>query len=164
MTLVLVAQARSTNIVTEEGNNMATNHELTRFINKVAEKFPPKEDGTTAFTDIHVRVSQDTGDVMAFDDDDNEITRVVVEEWINSPLDTKQFYDMVHKAFAPIIEDHGTFLNIAKPYNYVLESENGDYISELYIVDDSETTILGTPFMQNLSEDLDDFIEKLLKE
>ena len=71
---------------------------------------------------------------------------------------------MVHKAFAPIIEDHGTFLNIAKPYNYVLESENGDYISELYIVDDSETTILGTPFMQNLSEDLDDFIEKLLKE
>lgn len=143
---------------------MATNHDLTRFINKIAEKFPPTQDGNMAFTDIHVRVSQDTGDVMAFDDDDNEITRVVVEDWINSPLETEQFYDMVHKTFTPVIEEHGEFLNIAKPYNYVLENENGDYISELYIVDDSETAILGTPFMQNLSEDLDDFIDKLLKE
>ena len=143
---------------------MATNHDLTRFINKIAEKFPPTQDGNTAFTDIHVRVSQDTGDVMAYDDDNNEITRVVVEDWINSPLETEQFYDMVHKTFTPVIEDHGEFLNIAKPDNYVLESENGDYISELYIVDDSETAILGTPFMQNLSEDLDEFIDKLLKE
>lgn len=143
---------------------MATNHDLVRFINKIAEKFPPSKEGIPSFTDIHVRVSQDTGDVMAFDDEDNEITRIVVEQWISSPLDTERFYDMVHQAFTPIIEQHGTFLNIAKPYNYVLETENGDYISELYIVDDSETAILGTPFMQNLSSELDEFIENLLKE
>lgn len=143
---------------------MEENKSLTRFIHKIAEKFPPKEDGTTAFTDIHVRVSQDTGDVMAFDDDDKEITRIVVEEWINTPLETDEFYAMVHKALTPIIEQHGIYLNITQPYNYVLENENGDHISELYIVDDSETTILGTPFMENLSDELDDFIERLLKE
>ncbi|MBO7052486.1 MAG: hypothetical protein J6W24_07475 [Prevotella sp.] len=141
-----------------------TTNSLTRFINKIAEKFPPREDGTYSFTDIHVRVSQDTGDVMAFDDDDKEITRVIVEEWINAPLETDEFYAMVHKAFSPVIEQHGIYLNIAKPYNYVLENESGQYISELYIVDDSETTILGTPFMENLSAELDDFIENLLKE
>ena len=141
-----------------------TTNSLTRFINKIAEKFPPREDGTFSFTDIHVRVSQDTGDVMAFDDDEKEITRVIVEEWINAPVETDEFYTMVHKAFSPVIENHGIYLNIAKPYNYVLENESGQYISELYIVDDSETTILGTPFMENLSAELDDFIEKLLKD
>lgn len=141
-----------------------TNHELTRFIHKIAEKFPPKEDGTTSFTDIHVRVSQDTGDVMAFDDDNKEITRIVVEEWINQPLESEEFYAAVHKAFTPVIAEHGIYLNVAEPYNYVLENENGEYISELYIVDDSETTILSAPFMENLSKDLDDFIDKLLKE
>ena len=97
-------------------------------------------------------------------DDEKEITRVIVEEWINAPVETDEFYTMVHKAFSPVIENHGIYLNIAKPYNYVLENESGQYISELYIVDDSETTILGTPFMENLSAELDDFIEKLLKD
>ena len=30
-------------------------------------------------TDLHLRVNQETGDVMVFDDDDNEITRIVVD-------------------------------------------------------------------------------------
>lgn len=143
---------------------MEKNKTLVRFIGKIAEKFPNKEEEALNVTDIHVRVSQDTGDVMAYDDDGNEITRVIVEEWMNSPLDTKDFYDKVHKAFAPVIEELGTNLGIAMPYNYVLENEAGQYVSELYIVDDSDTAILGTPFMENLSAELDDFIDKLLKD
>jgi len=159
MTHAHAVQARNTNIVMEK------NKHLIRFINKIVEKFPPKqEDETPLFTDIHVRVSQDNGDVMAYDDDGNEITRVVIEEWINSPLDTDAFYSMVHKAFTPVIEDCGTNIGIAMPFNYVLENESGQYITELYIVDDSETTILGTPFMENLSSELDDFIDNLFKE
>ena len=143
---------------------MEKNKNLIRFISKIAEKFPTAgEEEAKAVTDIHVRVSQDTGDVMAFDDDGKEITRVIVEEWMNSPLDTDEFYDMVHKAFTPVIEDGGTNIGIAMPFNYVLENESGKYITELYIVDDSETTIIGTPFMENLSQELDDFIEQLLQ-
>ena len=36
-------------------------------------------------TDIHLRASQDSGDLMAFDDDDNEISRCV-----NKHMDRKQ--------------------------------------------------------------------------
>lgn len=143
---------------------MERSKQLVRFINKIAEKFPYSEDEAQTITDIHVRVSQDTGDVMAFDDDGREITRVVVEQWIDAPMETDAFYNQVHQLFAPVIEEYGTSLGIAKPYNYVLENENGEYISELYIVDDGETTILGTPFMENLSEELDAFIEDLLKD
>lgn len=144
---------------------MEKSKNLVRFISKIAEKFPPRgEDDSLPFTDIHVRVSQDTGDVMAFDDDNHEITRVVEDKWINAPMETDEFYDMVHKAFAPVIEEYGINLGLSLPYNYVLENETGEYVSELYIVDDEETTILGAPFMENLSEELDDFIEKLLKD
>lgn len=141
-----------------------TNHDLIRFIQKIAEKYPQKADDALPFTDIHVRVSQDSGDVMAYNDDDVEITRVVVEEWINSPMESEQFYDMVIKLFAPVLEDHGMQMGISKPYNYVLENEAGEHVAELYIVDDSETTILGTPFMENLDTELDEFIDNLLKD
>ena len=35
-------------------------------------------------TDIHLRVSQFSGDLMAFNDEGEEITRCVVEEWIEN--------------------------------------------------------------------------------
>lgn len=101
---------------------------------------------------------------MAFDDDEREITRCVVEEWINAPMETEEFYSNVINVMRPLLDEHGTNFGIVKPYNFVLENESGEFITELYVVDDSETTILGTPFMQDLDEDLDNFIENLLKD
>ena len=48
-----------------------TLQEVERAIRKVAEKFPPSEEATL-LTDIHLRVSQDSGEMLAYDDDDNE--------------------------------------------------------------------------------------------
>ncbi len=62
-----------------------TLQEAERAIRKIAEKFPPTEEATQ-LTDIHIRVSQDTGEMLAFDDDDNEINRCVVEQWIDLSL------------------------------------------------------------------------------
>lgn len=43
--------------------------QVERFLNKVAHKFPATED-PSVLTDIHVRVTQDGGEILAFDDDD----------------------------------------------------------------------------------------------
>ena len=51
-----------------------TTQQIERFLKKIAQKFP-NNDEVSALTDIHVRVSQDSGEMLAFDDDDNEITR-----------------------------------------------------------------------------------------
>ena len=53
-----------------------TIQQVERFIRKVAQKFPaqPSDEDNTVLTDIHVRVSQDSGELLAFDDEDNEIT------------------------------------------------------------------------------------------
>ena len=143
--------------------NEKTAYQVQRFLKKVAEKFPPTEE-PSVFTDIHVRVSQDTGDVMAYNDADMEITRCVVEEWIDYSGETDQFYDTVAKTLRLHIADTCQNLGIVRPYNFVLETETGEHVAELYVADDEETTILSTPFMENLSQELDSFIDNLLKE
>ena len=45
-----------------------TTQQIERFLKKIAQKFPPRED-TSIVTDIHVRVSQGSGEMLAFDDD-----------------------------------------------------------------------------------------------
>ena len=69
-----------------------TMQQLDRFFHKVAEKFPSQCDNAI-LTDIHVRTNQETGELTAFDDDDQEITRCVVEQWINQK--DEDFYDSI---------------------------------------------------------------------
>lgn len=140
--------------------------QVERFIRKVAQKFPAPEsdDETSQMTDIHVRVSQDSGELLAFDDDDNEITRCVVEQWIENK--DEDFYDEVAKLLRDVLRKQADIidhLGILKPYSFVLEDEDKEYIGELYLADD-DTIIVGGDLMENLDNDLDNFLNDLLKE
>lgn len=140
--------------------------QVERFIRKVAQKFPAPEsdDETSQMTDIHVRVSQDSGELLAFDDDDNEITRCVVEQWIENK--DEDFYDEVAKLLRDVLRkqaDTIDHLGILKPYSFVLEDDDKEHISELYLADD-DTIIVGGDLMENLDNDLDNFLNDLLKE
>ena len=55
-----------------------TQQQIERFVKKIAQKFPQSQEASQ-LTDIHIRVTQESGEMMAFDDDENEITRCVVE-------------------------------------------------------------------------------------
>ena len=140
-----------------------TTQQIERFLKKIAQKFPANED-TSLVTDIHVRVSQDSGEMVAFDDDDKEITRCVVEQWIGNT--DEDFYDnverMLHntiKAFDVVADN----LGILKPYSFVLENDDKESVGELYIADD-DTVIIGKDLMEGLDSDLDSFLDTLLKE
>ena len=54
-----------------------TTQQIERTIKKIAQKFPLTEDASI-LTDIHLRVSQDSGELLAFDDDENETNIVYV--------------------------------------------------------------------------------------
>ena len=138
-----------------------TIQQIERFIKKTIQKFPKNED-TSLLTDIHIRVSQDSGEMISFDDDDNEITRCVVEQWINNTDEsfyqdvTSTLQNTLHK-FRDVIDDMG----IMKPYSFVLENEEKENISELYVSDD-DTVINGGDLMANLNDDLNSFLTELL--
>ena len=140
-----------------------TKQSLERFFNKIAQKLPSCDE-PSLMSDIHVRVSQESGDVMAFDDDENEITRCVVEPWIDNKED--DFYDKVTSqlrqqmtAMSQVVEG----LGVMKPYSYVLEDDDKDSIAELYVVDD-EPIIVGGDLRDGLDEDLDHFFNQLMDE
>jgi len=139
-----------------------TIQQIERFIKKVEQKFPATAD--PVLTDIHVRVAQDSGDMIAYDDDDNEITRCVVEQWIDSKDD--DFYNQVAAVLrSELKKQHESIdaMSLMKPFSFVLEDEDKENLSELYLADD-DTVILGGDIMKGLDADLDNFFDQLMKE
>lgn len=140
-----------------------TTQQIERFIHKIAQKFPENED-PSLLTDIHIIVSQDSGEMLAFDDDEVEITRCVVEQWIDNKDD--DFYDQITNILRSTLHANSKIVDkfgILKPYSFVLENDDNENIAELYLADD-ETVILGGDLMEGLNQDLDDFLDNLIKE
>lgn len=137
--------------------------QIERAIHKIAEKFPPTEE-VTLITDIHIRVTQETGELTVFNDDEEEITRCIVEQWINNTDDN--FYEQITPVLRKSIEKNKTIVEdmaILKPFSFVLEDDDKESVAELYLVDD-ETVIIDPDLMEGLDEDLDSFLDKLLKD
>jgi len=139
-----------------------TLQQIGRAFRKVAEKFP-KDQEASVLTDIHIRVVQETGEMLFFDDDDKELNRCVIEQWMDNKDD--DFYESVTTILRNGIEadkDLLENLSILKPYAFVLEDDDRETVAELYVVDD-DTVIIDTELMKDLDKDLDEFFENLLK-
>ena len=140
-----------------------TIQQIERALRKLADKFPPSEE-SSIMTDIHIRVAQETGELTVFDDDDREITRCIVEQWIDNKEDS--FYQDVSNTLRSVIKhnkDKAEHLSILKPYSYVLEDDDKESIDELYLVDD-DMVIIDEELMAGLDKDLDDFFAKLMRQ
>lgn len=139
-----------------------TNQKIERFVKKIAEKFPTADE-PERMTDIHVQVAQEGGELTAFDDDDNEITRCVVDQWIgNGDAD---FYDRVTAILRKALEGQRGVLEamgLIKPFNFILENDDKECVAELFVADD-DTVIIGGDLMEGLDDDLDSFFAALMK-
>lgn len=140
-----------------------TLQQIDRAIRKVVEKFPSSEEATQ-MTDIHLRVAQETGELTVFNDDDEEVTRCIVEQWINNSDDN--FYEEITPVLRRSLEKNKAIvegMSILKPFSFVLENDDKESVAELYLVDD-EMVIIDPDLMEDLDDDLNAFLENLLKE
>lgn len=140
-----------------------TIQQLERVLRKVAEKFPASEEATM-LTDIHIRVTQESGELMVFDDDERELWRCVVEQWIDNKDDN--FYQEITSVLRNVVNKHKESIDnmsILKPFSLVLEDDGKEMVAELYVADD-DTVIIDEELMAGLDKDLDDFFAKLFKE
>lgn len=140
-----------------------TLQQIDRAIRKVTEKFPATDEATQ-MTDIHIRVAQETGELTVFNDDDEEITRCIVEQWINNSDD--DFYEEITPILRKSIEKNKAIvegMSILKPFSLVLENDDKESVAELYLVDD-ELVIIDSDLMTDLDDDLNAFLENLLKD
>ena len=140
-----------------------TVQQIERAIRKISQKFPFSED-SSILTDIHLRVVQESGEILAYDDDDEEITRCVIEEWIDNKdddfyADITQILQQVIKKMSKTVDN----LGIMKPYSFVLEDDEKEIVAELYVADD-DTIIINGELMEGLDKDLDSFFSELMKD
>ncbi len=145
-----------------ENNKEQSLKQVDRFLRKVIQKFPPVEE-PVLLTDVHLRISQESGDLMAFDDDDVEISRCVVEEWIDNKSET--FYvdsASLLRNRLNAMSDEIDNVGILKPFSFVLENDEKEHVAELYICDD-DINIIGGDIMDGWDKELDSFLDEIMK-
>lgn len=143
--------------------NEQTYQQIERALRKAASKFLPQTD-CLPLTDIYLQVKQESGELLVFDDDDHELTRCVVEEWIGNR--DERFYDEVQPILITALtrlKEVTEHVAVLKPYSYVLMGEDHETIADLYLVDD-DTMMLSGDLMQGLEEDLEHFWQQLCAE
>ena len=130
-----------------------TIQQIERALRKIAAKYPlGRED--LVLTDIHLQVKADSGELLAFNDDDEELTRCVVEQWMDNG--DEDFYEEITPVLRQCIQ------NMKDTLENLLD-EDKETLCDLYLVDD-ETVIVDGELLKGLDEDLDDFLKKLLEE
>lgn len=120
----------------------------------------------TVVTDIHLQPKQDSGELVILDDDDEELSRTIIEEWVDYSED--DFYTIAERILRGEInklKEAGLLDNLAvmKPYSFVLVDEDKETVAELLLIDDEDTLLLNDELLKGLDEELDAFLKDLLE-
>lgn len=140
-----------------------TMQQIKETIGEAAEKFPESE-GTQPVTDIHIQASQDTGDMILTDDDDNELSRTTVNEWAGNESDT--FNNDIFPLLRRCVKDMKQKLlqtGIMKPFNVVLKDDDGDTVATIYTIGEEHVSS-NNNLIQKIDKELDAFLEHLMKD
>jgi len=139
-----------------------TKTQIERAIRKVAEKFPATAE--PVMTDIMLQVKPESGELLAFNDDMEELTRIVVDQWL-APTD-ENLYDaasMVIKQCLAHLRPEIDKMSVLHPFSFVLIDEDKETLADLYLIDD-DTVMIDTELLKGLDQELNQFLEQLLKD
>lgn len=123
--------------------------------------------GMSIVTDIYLQPLQDTGELVIYNDDDEVLTRLIVQEW--TQVTPEGFYDSVERGLKKVMNDlkgDGFFdqVNLLKPYSMVLVDAEKETITELLLIDEDETLLISGGLLKGLDEELDAFLKELLEQ
>ncbi|RHJ67385.1 hypothetical protein [Phocaeicola plebeius] len=124
------------------------------------------EGDETVVTDIHLQPNSESGELIIFDDDDQELSRTIINEWVEYESD--DFYTVVEpilRAEVEALKESGKLekLCLMKPYSFVLVDEDKETVTELLLVDEDDTLLLNDELLKGLDEELDAFLKDLLE-
>ncbi len=143
-------------------NQTAT--QINQILDELIKRYSPGTD-PCSMTDLSFQVNQETGELIVLDDRDDEIVGMTIDEWIDNQ--EEDFDDYVAQVLRKMILKRITeleALSIVKPYSFLLVDGNNETVTELYLVDDDEVVFEKQELMAGLEKDLDDFINRLMKE
>lgn len=140
--------------------------DIAQCILKAVGKFDKSVRDEEEVTDFYISVNPDEGCLKITDDDENVLSSIKTEEL--TECDSEEPEGETTSLLRKILHDmrsEGCFenLNIMLPYSFLLTDISGQTVTDLLIMDDDDTIIIGDELMQGMDEDLDNFLENLLK-
>lgn len=123
------------------------------------------EEEQSVVTDIHIQPNFDSGELIIFNDDDVELARTIVDEWVDADSDNiLQQVESVLRDAVYTLRNNGWLERVClvKPYSFVLVDDEKETLSEILLVDDEETLLLNDELLKGLDKELDDFLANLL--
>ena len=140
-----------------------TLQQIERSLRKVIAKFPAEAE--PVMTDIHLLVSNYTGEIRTYNDEDEELDRCVVDAWIKCP--DEDFYDDIVPILRSAIERLRPDImkaSILQPFSFVLIDEDHETLQDLVLIDSEETLVIDGDLLEGLDEELNDFLKQLLED
>lgn len=119
----------------------------------------------TIVTDIHLQPNQNSGELSIFDDEDEVLANVTIEEWMT--YEGNAFYENVERILSSLLgklKNEGLFdkLCILRPFSFVLVDGDKETVAELLLMDD-DTLLVNEELLKGLDEELDAFLKDLLE-
>jgi hypothetical protein len=123
------------------------------------------EGDETVVTDIHLQPNSESGELIIFDDDDQELSRTIINEWVEYESDDFYTVEPILRAEVEALKESGKLekLCLMKPYSFVLVDEDKETVAELLLVDEDDTLLLNDELLKGLDEELDAFLKDLLE-
>ncbi len=124
------------------------------------------DSNTQVVSDIHLQPCAGSGELIIFNDEDEELARTIIDEWVDNAED--DFYAQVEpllKSHVTRLKEEGALdsLNLMKPFSFVLVDEEKETVADLLVVDDEETLLLDDELLKGLDAELDAFLKELLE-
>lgn len=144
--------------------SVQSHNSIVAVLQKALERY--SSGGVNVVTDFHLQPHLDSGKLVVFNDDDEELADVVIKEWVEAlPEDFYADAEMSLKRALNQLKEAGTLnaLDILKPYSFVLIDADKETVTELMIVDEEETLLLSGELLKGLDEELNAFLKDLLE-
>ncbi|MDR0976907.1 MAG: hypothetical protein LBL78_04025 [Prevotellaceae bacterium] len=125
------------------------------------------ECGPSVVTDIHLQANPNSGELLLFNDDEEELGTAIVDEW--TACNVENFYKEAERILTTLLgrlKEQGAFdkpTTLMKPYSFVLVDDDKETLAELLLVDD-DTLLVNESLLKGLDEDLDTFLKDLLEQ
>ena len=140
-----------------------TQQQIERAITKVVGKYSHLEE--PVLTDIYIQVKQESGEILVYNDDDVELHRCVIEEWIGNTQE--DFYSQIVPVLSQCISNMRSVVDsmqIMRPFSFVLIDEEHETVQDIIYIDNEETVILDGKLLEGKDKELEEFLRHLLED
>lgn len=140
-----------------------TQQQIERAITKVVGKYSQLEE--PVLTDIYIQVKQESGEILVYNDEDVELHRCVIEEWIGNTQE--DFYSQIVPVLSQCISNMRSVVDsmqIMRPFSFVLIDEEHETVQDIIYIDNEETVILDGKLLKGKDKELEEFLRHLLED